>query len=279
MKIWQGIILGIVQGIAQMLPISGSGHRQIFGTILGLPDAGSDEMLLFNAMLHFGALFAVMAAYWRDILRLLLALLEILHLRKPDRRRRRHNPDRRTVFLLLAGVLPLVLAVFLRDWTAALGTSLFFVGAMLLVNGLVLYFSGRYAYGEKTDPELTLGDAMLIGAAQLVSVVPGLSRSGLTVAAGMRRGCDRDLAVKFSFLLSIPAYLAAAVSELIGGIQAPVSAVSLPLCFLSMAVSAVFGYAAIKLLRFLVQKNLFGKFAYYCWGAGLVALVLALIYV
>lgn len=280
MKLWQAVILGLVQGVAGLLPVSASGHLRIFGAIFGLPDATSGEMLLMRAMLHLGTLFAIVFACWRDILRLLFTLLEMLHLRKPDRHRRRHSPDRRMVFLLLTGTLPMALALLFHNWAAALGGSLFFIGAMLLLNGLVVYFTSRSADGDKSELEITLGDALLIGLAQLAAVIPGVSRTGLTVSVGMRRGCDRELAVKFSLLLLAPASLGAAITELVGAVQlhAAFGSMWLP-CLLGMLVAAVSGYAAIRLLRFVVQKNSFAKFAYYCWGAGLVALVLALIYV
>lgn len=280
MRLWQAILLGLVQGIAELLPISSSGHLKIFEAMLSLPDMNSDKMLFFDVMLHFGTLIAVIAAYHREVGNLLRALLELLHLRRARTRKPKNDPDRRMILMLLIATLPLVLGIFLKNWVEALGGSLFFIGSMLLLNGLILFFSDRHTYGKKDDKNIRPADAFWIGLAQVVAVVPGISRSGMTICAGLRRGCEREFAVKFSFLLSIPAVLGATIVELIDAMKGSLVTWSeVPLCLAGMATAAIFGYAAIRLLRYITQRNSFGKFAYYCWGVGLATLIMALIYV
>ena len=141
----------------------------------------------------------------------------------------------------------------------------------------LLFLSDRLPRGTKTARNASMVDALLVGAAQAVAVVPGLSRSGTTIAAGMARGFDRSFAVKFSFLLSIPAVLGANVLSIADAVRAGIDTSLLPVYLVGVVVAMVSGYAAIGLLRFIARKGRFGGFAYYCWGAGLVTLILSLI--
>lgn len=152
-----------------------------------------------------------------------------------------------------------------------------FIGAALIVTGMLLYFSDRFAKGRKNEKNMTVVDALLVGAAQAVAVVPGLSRSGTTISAGMARGFDRTFAVRFSFLMSIPTVLAATLLQVIDAVQVGLGGLSIWACLLGMVVAGVCGYFAIRLLKFIAEKNRFGGFAYYCWAAGLVALILSLV--
>ena len=276
MRIWHAIILGIIQGITELLPISSSGHLKISETLLGLPNV--DELLFFDVLLHLGTLLAVLVAYRRDISRLFSALLHLFH---PSRRRGQTDAmSRRMIFLLLLATLPLALVVVLKDVVAAVGTSLFFIGAMLLLNGLILFLSERFAQGEKREGQMTLVDAILIGLAQVCATVPGISRSGATISMGLGRGLAREYAVKFSFLMSIPAVLGAAILELADAVKQKAIVLSdLPAYLIGVLVSAVVGYFAIRLLEYIARRDLFGKFCYYCWGAGIVTLLIALLYI
>lgn len=275
MQIWQSIVLGIIQGVAELLPISSSGHLKLFEHLLGLPDV--EKLLFFDVMLHLGTLIAVFVAYWQDIRRIVFELLEMAHLRKPPAGKHKDVPTRRMIMLLIIATLPLVLYVVLGDIIESLGGSLFLIGTMLLINGLILFMSDRFTYGKKNERSMTILDAILIGVAQAFAPLPGISRSGITISTGMARGLERSYAVKFSFLLSIPAVMGATLLELIKAIRGGIDSALIVPCLIGIVVASAFGYAAIRLLKFLTQRNCFGKFAYYCWGAGLVTLILALI--
>ncbi|MCQ2419256.1 MAG: undecaprenyl-diphosphate phosphatase [Clostridia bacterium] len=275
MRIWHAIVLGIIQGVAELLPISSSGHLKIFENLMNLPNV--EKLLFFDVMLHFGTLIAVFAAYWKDIVVIFNELLEMVHLRKPPRGKKKDVSTRRMILMLIAATLPLALYLIYKDFIETLGASLLFVGLMLLVNGVILYISDRFSYGKKDVKKMTLLDAILIGVAQAFAPLPGISRSGITITTGMVRGLEREYAVKFSFLLSIPAVLGATILELIDAFKGGLDSGLIVPCLIGIVVSAAVGYAAIRLLKFITQRNAFGKFAYYCWGAGLVALILALI--
>lgn len=280
MKFWQAIILGIVHGFAELLPVSGSGHMKILERVLALPAVNSSQMLLLSGMLHLGTVIAVVFALHRYIFRMLQESLTMLHLRRPERHRRRSNPERRLTQLVLCGTVPVLLALFLREPAFAIASHLSLVAAMLILNGLALFFSGRYAYGTKDEKSTTIVDAMLIGLSQVVAVVPGISRIGIASASGMWRDLKCEFAVIFAYLLSVPVGIAIAIADITQAVKlGGVAAADLPMCLVAAVAAAVTGYVAIRIVRFVAQKNAFSKFAYYSWGAGIIALTLALFFV
>lgn len=145
------------------------------------------------------------------------------------------------------------------------------------MTGFLLLAADRFGHGNKTEKAMTLSDAMVIGLAQMIAVVPGLSRSGTTISAGLLRGFDRTFAVRFSFFLSIPAVLGANLLSLIKAISAGIDWAEVPMYLCGVAAAFVFGYLAIFALNRIVQRGKFGGFCYYCWGAGLLTLILSLI--
>lgn len=276
MSYLSAVILGLVQGIAEFLPISSSGHLAIFQKFFRLADVEHDHMF-FDVLLHLGTLIAVFAAYRRDIADLIREFLRMLHLQSAPRHQRPDYPKRRMILMLILATLPLVLVLPVKDYVEGLYTNTFFIAAALIVTGGLLFLSDRFGRGGKDEKSIRIGDALFVGCAQAVAVVPGLSRSGTTIAAGMSRGFDRTFAVKFSFLLSIPAVLGANLLSLIDAVQAGFDSSLLPVYLVGVLVAMVSGYASIVLLRYIAGKGRFGGFAYYCWGAAIITLVFSLI--
>lgn len=275
MSYLQAIILGLVQGITEFLPVSSSGHLAILQSFFGLES--TEKHLLFDVLLHLGTLGAVLITYWGDIASLTREGLVQLHLKKP---RRGQKPDllkQRMILFILLATLPLVLVVFLRKAVASLYENTFFIGFALLVTGGLLFAADRLGHGTKNERNATLGSVMLVGLSQALATVPGLSRSGTTISVGMFCGFERSFAVKFSFLLSVPAVLGANLLTFIDAVQAGIDFSLLPVYLVGVLAAFVSGFFAISLLRILVQKSRFGSFAYYCWGAGLVTLILSLV--
>lgn len=275
MTYWSAALLGLVQGVAEFFPISSSGHLAILQNFLriGIPE----EQLLFDVLLHLGTLAAVVAAFWPDVRALACEGLCTVHLMH---RKRGEKPDRlqkRMLAFLILATLPLLLVLLFQDAAQALYGNTLFIGFALLVTGGLLFWSDRMCRGNKDLKSATLGDALTVGFAQVLAVVPGLSRSGTTITAGLLCGFERSFAVRFSFLLSIPAVLGANILTLADAIAAGVVWSDLPMYLVGMAVAFVSGYGAIYLLRMLMQRGRFGGFAYYCWGAGLVTLILSLV--
>lgn len=272
MDLFMSVVLGFVQGVAEFLPISSSGHLSILQNWFGMEEPDN----LFNVLLHFATLIAVCCVYWRDIVDMITEFvrgISALVSRGPSKGP--VPPARRLVMMVILGTLPLILVLPIEDKVEALGASGLFVGLALLVTGLILFFSDRLARGRKNARTATVTDALLVGCAQAVAVIPGLSRSGCTISAGMAVGFDRSFAVRFSFLLSLPAVLGATLLKVIHVAKDGVDTSLLPMYLVGMIVAGVVGYFAIQLVKLLAQKDKFGRFAYYCWGIGLVAIVVS----
>ena len=275
MSYWQAIIMGLVQGVTEFLPISSSGHLAILQNFLGL--GSMEDHLLFDVLLHLGTLGAVFIAYWKDIAGLFSEGFAMLHLKKLPRGQKPDRLKRRMISFLVLATLPLVAAALLKSTIESLYENTFFIGFALLATGGLLFASDRMGRGSKNERNATIGEVMTVGLAQAVATVPGLSRSGTTISVGMLCGFERSFAVKFSFLLSIPAVLGANLLSLIDAVQAGIDFSLLPMYLVGVVTAFVSGFFAISVLRILVQKNRFGSFAYYCWGAGLVTLILSLV--
>ena len=269
-------VLGFLQGVAEFLPISSSGHLSLFQHFFGMEEPDS----LFNILLHFATLIAVCVYYFQDVVEMIVEFFRgvaALFSRTPSR----GNPPegRRLVLLVIVGTLPLFAVLPVESKIEMLGGSPVFVSCALLVTGCVLFLSDRYGGGRKTAKNATIKDALLVGLAQGVATIPGLSRSGCTISAGMAMGFQRKFAVRYSFLLSLPAVFGATLLKVIKTIKAaePLAEGILPKYLLGMAVAGVVGYFSIRLVDLLASKGKFGAFAWYCWGAGLLFLVLSFV--
>jgi len=265
------VVLGFVQGVAEFLPISSSGHLSLLQTWFGMEEPDN----LFNVLLHFATLIAVCVVYWRDIVDMITEFFRgvgSLFSRKGNSGP--VPPARRLVLMVILGTLPLVLVLPIEDKVESLGGSNIFVGIALLFTGAILFVSDRMARGRKNARTATVTDALLVGCAQAVAVIPGLSRSGCTISAGMALGFDRTFAVRYSFLLSLPAVLGATLLKVLDVVKDGIDPALLPMYLVGMVVAGVVGYFSIRLVNLLAQKNKFGKFAYYCWAIGIVAIVL-----
>ncbi len=273
MTSFMAIILGFVQGVAEFLPISSSGHLTLFQHFFGMPE--TDQ--LFNVLLHFATLLAVCVVYWRDIWEMIVEFFSFFT-DLFSRRRYRGNPPeaRRMVLLIIVGTLPLFLVLPIKDRVEALGNNPIFVCGALLLTGCILFLSDQMARGHKTVRSATLLDVLLVGLAQGLATIPGLSRSGCTISAGMVRGFDRKFAVRYSFLMSLPAVLGATLLEVLDvmKLEGGVPTENLPKYLLGMAVAAVVGFFSIHLVRLLADRGRFGAFAFYCWGAGALFILL-----
>ena len=271
--IWNAVILGLVQGLAEFLPISSSGHLSIINNLFHLSTAEEGHML-FDVLLHLGTLVSICVCYWKDLMQM---LYELLSMAGGGTRQKRY-PAARLFLLIIVSTAMLVLVMPVKDMLEKLYYNSVFIGVMLILCGFMLYVSDRMAPGKKTETNMSFLDAMLIGVAQCVAVIPGISRSGTTITAGLATGLRRDFAVKFSFLMSVPAVLAANILSLIDAFQEGVDWSSLPAYFAGMAVAMVTGVIAIRLIRHISENGRFGGFAYYCWVVGTLSIILTMIF-
>ena len=279
MNYLQAIVLGLVQGVAEFLPISSSGHLALVELIFGASMADVDENALFNILLHIATLAAVIVAYWRDVRGMLAECGHmVVDLRHGKSLASRNIPTRRLILMIIIATLPLVLILPVHNLEERLNAYPWFIGLALLVTGTLLFFADRMPRGTKTERNMTIVDAVVIGLAQAVATLPGLSRSGTTIAAGMGCGLKREFAVKFSFLMSLLSVLGALLIELldvIGG--AGVESGMFGKYLVGMIVAGVTGYLSIRLLLRIIDKGRFGGFSWYCWIVGIVTIVLSFV--
>ena len=194
MHLLNAFLLGIVQGVAEFLPISSSGHLSIAQNLLNLGVEGTDDVF-FDVLLHLGTLVAVFAAYWEDIRDMILEFFrmigDVAHGTVP----RSVPPARRLILLIIVGTLPLFVILPFRHMVEALYSNTFFVGGALLVTGLLLFACDRIRKGRKTEKSATLLDVLVVGVGQAIATCPGISRSGMTISMGCFRGMERRFAV------------------------------------------------------------------------------------
>ena len=277
MSLLSSILLGLIQGLAEFLPISSSGHLAIAEHFLGQAGVPATPDF-FDVLLHLGTLVAVFVAYWKDIRDMIVELIDgvrdLAHGTTPTPM----PPARRLILLIIVATVPLFAVLPIKDWIEGLSDNIYFVAGALIVTGFLLFASDRVKKGRKAEWSARLLDVFLVGVAQAIATCPGISRSGTTITAGCFVGFDRKFAVRFSFLMSIPAILGANILTLKDAITENTIIVSeIPVYLVGVAVAAVVGYACIRLLKMIAGKGKFGWFAYYCWAAGLIVLALTLV--
>lgn len=279
MTISSAIILGIVQGVAEFLPISSSGHLAVLQNLFDL-SAGEDH-LFFDVLLHLGTLISICVCYWGDIVAMVREVFIVLRggRRADGTPVQGHLGAARLFLMIVVGTLPLFLVLPINDKVEELYYITPFIGAALLLTGCVLFVSDKMTPGTRTERNMRFRDALTIGLCQCVATIPGLSRSGATITAGIATGLDRTFAMKYSFLLSLPAVLGANLLSIIKAIgEESIEASLIPAYLLGMLAAMLSGIAAISLMKLITKKSKFGWFAYYCWGAGVLTIILSLIF-
>lgn len=260
-------LLGFVQGLTEFLPVSSSGHlvlMQLF--IPGFHQPG----VLFDVFLHGATLIAVLVYFRHDLVAIGLSSLS-------GTGREVHSgwspvDSRRLIVHLVVGTVPAgIVGIFFRESVASIFHTSSLVGPALMVTGGILYLEKRFVSGDTTIDRLGVGDVLIIGFAQTLALIPGISRSGITIIAGMNRGLRGEEAVKFSFFLSLPAILGAVLLEGIKGIPV-LPEDEIGFYATGCIVSLVSGLFAIWVLMKVVQRRRLRRFAWYCWGAGLAAI-------
>jgi undecaprenyl-diphosphatase len=257
----QSIFLAVVQGLTEFLPLSSSGHLVFFQSLFGL----KEPPIFFDVMLHLGTLLSVVVYFRRDILGIIKGVASTL-------RRKEENREGTKLFLwiILASIPTGLMGVFFKDWFESLFSRPKLVGGMLMLTGLILWLT-RWAKKEgKPLGRMGWFEAILIGIAQGVAIIPGISRSGATISTGLFSGLDRELSGKFSFLLSIPAILGAMLLEF----KEFDPASGLGTALIGAAVAFGVGILALTLLITIIKMGKMFNFSYYCCGMGLLMIIL-----
>ena len=236
----EAILLGLVQGLTEFLPVSSSGHLVITQAILGI----SGDVLIFDVFVHLGTLVAVFVAFWGDIVAIL------------------RRPFCRFTLLIIIGCIPAALmGFFLDDFFSGLFRSLTAVAIALIITGILLFISDRFD-GQKTVNDMKITDALVVGLFQGCAIAPGLSRSGSTIFGSLICGLKRSEAAKF--IISIPVILGAAAKEIFDVTQGVGGTIEWTY-FLGAAVAAISGYAAIRIFLKLLEKKSMRYFSFYVW--------------
>ncbi len=271
MSILQALILGLVQGLTEFLPVSSSAHLVLVPWWLGWKSPG----LAFDTVLHLGTLAAVVAYFWRDWWELLQALLARLRGHKDEARLRPEaQPEglRLLAALIVATIPAALLGYLLSDFFEAMFASPAAVAGFLLITGILLVLAETWKRGGLPLTNIRLSDALVIGITQAIAILPGISRSGSTIAAGLLRGLDRPAAARFSFLMSAPIIFGAGVSQLKDLVDTGFGAMGGTPLLVGVVTAAITGFLAIRyLLRYLQRHSLY-IFAVYVWLFGLLTL-------
>ena len=270
MSVWYSVLMGLLQGATEFLPVSSSAHLCLLQALLPARPTG-EEQLLLDVLLHLATLTAVCTAFWPDVRRMLLELGRILS--RPFRRSPSDPEARQLLRLLVLGSLPLILTLPFHEQVERLCRSTVFIGMALLCTGCLLLFGDRLPAGRKGVREATAWDAAAVGLMQALAVLPGLSRSGSTVTGGLTRGFSRSFAVKYSFLLSLPAILGASLLKTGEALRAGIDPGFFPVCAIGMLAALLSGCLSIRIVRILSDRGTFGRFRYYCWGLGLLVIL------
>jgi len=306
-NIVQALVLGIVQGATEFVPISSSGHLVLVPWLLDWPEPG----LVFDTIVHWGTLVAVLAVFWRDIVALATAWARSLSGSKiavrgllnprfgpgsdacPELGRRDpgrakldllslakcslDQPEARLAWLIIVGTLPGVLiGFFCEDFFEGLFSSPGWVAVLLLVTGAILALSERLGKRRRSLGDLGWLDSVLIGLAQGLAIAPGISRSGATIATGLLRGVQREAAARYSFLLTTPIIFGAGLLQLIELLRAEAVGVNWLSLIVGFLAAAISGYVCIRFLLAYLQRGRLYVFAAYCWLAGSVSLTVFL---
>ena len=273
----QAIILGLAQGLSEFLPISSSGHLALLQYFFGID---AENVLPFAVLLHLGTLISVFIVYWKDIVDLIKELGAVIKVICTGKGLRVNaNPTRRLGFMIIVATIPTaIIGLLFNDLFNALYLSLIAIGTGLLITGTILVIAERMGKSNKGIKEMKFRHAFFVGLMQGVAICPGISRSGSTLFGGLITGLNREFAVKFAFLISIPSILGSVIVEAPDAFKAGMDMSLIGPVLVGVIVSAVAGLIAIKaMIKLVSNKNLMG-FSIYTWALGIAVIVYALMF-
>lgn len=259
----KSILLGIIQGLTEFLPISSSGHLVIFKQFMGFEQPG----ILFEVLLHFATLIAIVIVFSKRIGRIIASIFKRWSLSDEN--------FRMFLFLLLASVPAALVGIFLKRYIETLFTNVYLVAIMLLITGGVL-FSSQFT-PAKEGRKHSVVSSIIIGIAQACAILPGISRSGSTIVAGLWSGLKKEAAMEFSFILAIPAMLGAMVMQ-IGEVGDAVHQGMIGIFLLGALAAFITGFIALVVLIRIVKRGQLHHFAYYCWIVGAASMVVKIFF-
>lgn len=274
----ESIILGLVQGLSEFLPISSSGHLAVFQHFMNI---NKEDVLTFTVMLHFGTLLSIFAAYWKDIVALIREFFMVIaDICTGKGIQMNKNETRRLGIMIIIATIPAgVAGILFEDFFNSLYSNMTFIGIGLIITGTCLFAAEKWGGGTKGVKEMSMKSAFFVGVCQALAMCPGISRSGSTMVGGLASRYNRAHAVRFAFLISIPTVLGAFLLELpeaADAIRTGSDGVSAGVLIAGIAVAAVSGYAAIKVMIKAVTDKKLIWFSFYTWIAGTALVIYSL---
>lgn len=288
MSFWEAIIMGLIQGLTEFLPVSSSGHLAIFKNIFHIQ---TETGLLYDVMLHMATLGAICVVYWKDVKELfvngccmvgLWISNAVIWVSNRFRKKEAQiplkpvltTPYRRFVLMVIISTIPTgIMGIVLEDVIGSASELLILPGICLILTSIILFLADRAKPGTKDAATATYKNSLLIGIAQGAATLPGLSRSGTTITACLLSGFQKEFAVKYSFIMSIPAILGAMVLQLKDFTTVDLSGGLIWNYIAGMLVAGIVGYICIKTMLVVVKKNRFTIFSVYCLIAGLASVI------
>jgi len=264
MNIFQSIILGLIQGLTEFLPVSSSGHLVLGGKIFGL----ASDNIIFEVFLHYATFMAVIVFFFREIVDLIRSPINVAF--KSSRTDRDLANSRYMLFIIIGTIPAAVLGLLFKDKIEAAFGSPLLVGIMLLVTSLILFLT---LFSKPTRLKIKLPDCIVIGIAQAVAMLPGISRSGATISSGMYLGIDKKTAFNFSFLLSLPAIFGAFLLKLKEAVSLSLPLDQVLIYIAGMAAAFISGYLCLVILRKIVIAGKFAYFGIYTLIIGLLTII------
>ncbi|MTI71616.1 MAG: undecaprenyl-diphosphate phosphatase [Firmicutes bacterium] len=286
MTLFQGIFMGIIQGLTEFLPVSSSGHLAISRYIFRL----HFDNILFEVLLHIGTLIAIITVYYKDVLSMVLNGIKIIKNasfylytkfiinfilnKKEELPKIIVTNEERFVMLIIIGSIPTAIIGLLLEKIIILSFDMILVpGICLIITGGLLSYTRKIKFGFKKEKDISYFDAITIGVFQGLAALPGISRSGSTIVAGLIKGLDRELAVKFSLLMSLPAVFGAMLLQFKDIPLSSISSIITPPYIIGTLFSAIVGYICIKFLLKLIRRNKLYYFGYYCLILGTIVII------
>ncbi len=268
MGYFEAVILGLVQGLAEFLPISSSGHLALLQDIFSVE---ADKVLLFAVLLHLGTLVSVFFVYWKDIWELIAELgLTIKDLCTGKGLRLSERPVRKLGVMIIVATIPTALiGLLLNDFFAGLYTSMVAVGIGFLITGVLMFLAERMGSANRDIRKMNYRNALFVGILQGIAIYPGISRSGSTLVGGLTTGLKREFAVKFAFLISIPSILGSVILEAPAAVKEGIDPQLIGPIAAGVIVAAISGFFAIKTMIRIVSNKKLSYFSYYVWVLGL----------
>ena len=268
MQVWHAIILGVIEGITEFLPISSTGHLTIAEKMLGYSISDS-SITAFTAIIQSGAVLATVVYFWKDISRVLTAWIRGLFVKKY-----RKNNDYKYGWAIIIGSIPIaIIGILFKDEIETVLRSLWFVAIALILWSLVMWWADKKAKQNLHEEDITWRDTLAVGIAQCLALIPGVSRSGATMSAGLLRNFDRVAVTKLSFFLSIPALSAAGILQIISKHSVIGASVGWTATIIATLISFVVAYISVAWLLKFVAKHDYSVFIWYRVIVGVLLLI------